>query len=130
MLQVAVDRFLSKKSLLEEKLGSRHWTDYSTLVKMVIELVTSEDDYDDFNPDPERIHCIDDGDYQGTLIFLIGAKGYQPSTYWSMKVYYGSCSGCDTLQAIYDYSDEKPTEDQVKDYYTLCLHLIESMKEI
>lgn len=130
MLQVAIDRFLSRKSLLEEKLGSRHWTDYSTLVKMVIELVTSEDDYDDFNPDPERIHCIDDGDYQGTLIFLIGAKGYQPSIYWSMKVYYGSCSGCDTLQAIYDYSDEKPTEDQVKDYYTLCLHLIESMKEI
>ena len=58
MLQVAVDRFLSKKSLLEEKLGSRHWTDYSTLVKMVIELVTSEDDYDDFNPDPERFIAL------------------------------------------------------------------------
>ena len=40
-------------------------------------------------PGLERIHRIDDGDYQGTLVFVIGGKGYQLSTYWYVKVSYG-----------------------------------------
>ena len=64
-------------------------------------------------------------------MFIIGAKGYQPSDYWYVKVGYGSCSGCDTLEAIRGYSDEKPTPDQVKDYVTLALHVVfEEMKKM
>lgn len=48
------------------------------------------------------IHVIDDGEYQGTFIYLIPFDCYQPSCdeYLMTYVYYGSCSGCDTLQAI------------------------------
>ena len=35
-----------------------------------------------------------------------------------MKVGYGSCSGCDTLEGIRYYNDDKPTEEQVRDYAT------------
>jgi hypothetical protein len=84
-------------------------------------------------PDPTRIHQIDDGDYQGTLLFVIAASGYQPSDYWYVKVGYGSCSGCDTLQAIDGYggySDEAPSKDQVDDYMTLALHIIQGLKSM
>lgn len=71
---------------------------------------------------------IDNGDYQGTQIFLIPMETYQPSVedYVYTNTYYGSCSGCDTLQAIqsYDYN-ELPNEEQIKDYMTLALHLLQ-----
>ncbi len=80
--------------------------------------------------DPERIHRIDDGDYQGTLVFVIGASGYQPSTYWYVTVGYGSCSGCDTLEAIRFYGDDPPTSQQVTDYATLAPHIVEGLREM
>lgn len=47
-----------------------------------------------------------------------------------MKVGYGSCSGCDTLEAIRDYSSEKPTPEQVKDYMALALHIVQGLKKM
>ena len=44
--------------------------------------------------------------------------------------YYGSCSGCDTLLGINEYEDGLPNEEQVKDYMTLCLHLIQKLKPL
>ena len=75
------------------------------------------DEYGD--PDPNRIHEIDDGDYQGTLVYVIAAKDYQPDDYWYVKIGYGSCSACDTLEAIRNFSDEKPTPEQVEGLYDL-----------
>lgn len=39
-------------------------------------------------------------------------------------------SGCDTLMAISGYSDELPNEEQVKDYMTLALHLVQKLKRL
>ena len=50
--------------------------------------------------------------------------------YLITHTYYGSCSGCDTLQGINSYSCELPTEEQVKDYMTLALHLVQRMHRI
>ena len=47
-----------------------------------------------------------------------------------MKVGYGSCSGCDTLEGIRHYNDDKPTEEQVRDYMTLALHIVQGMKRM
>jgi hypothetical protein len=108
---------------------SAHPADYKDVVKAVVTMLnTSIDEYS--RPDPERITEIDDGDYQGTLVYVIGATGYQPSDYWYVKVWYGSCSGCDTLQGIRDFEDGKPSEDQVEEYMTLALHLIQGIKEM
>lgn len=130
MINDLVLRWEKNKHLIKEEFQKKHPDDYKEVVSNVIKHITSEDEYGDYNLDPERIHEIDDGDYQGTLIYVIGAKGYQPSDYWAVSVNYGSCSGCDTLQRIQDYSNDAPDEDQVKDYMTLALHIVQGIKEI
>jgi hypothetical protein len=128
MIQEFVEKFEKDKVKLEDMFRSKHPENYKEVVKNVVSVLTDDEPYDSI--DPERIHSVDDGDYQGTLVFIIGAKGYQPSDYWYVKVSYGSCSGCDTLQAINGYSDEPPNEEQVKDYMTLALHIVQGLKKM
>ena len=127
MIQTFVNRFMDKNTDIADKFKKKHPKDYIDIVKIVIEAITS-DDYNDI--DPNRIHIIDDGDYQGTLLCIIGAKGYQPSDYWYAMVDYGSCSPCDTLQSIHNYSDDAPSRDDVKQYMTLALHIVQRLKKI
>lgn len=74
--------------------------------------------------DKERITKIDHGDYQGTLVFVVGAEGYQPYDYWYVKVGYGSCSWCDALEGARGYGEEL-TPEQKEGMYKL-LHDIAS----
>lgn len=99
--------------------------DYLYLVKKVVRHILG-DEWDE-----KKITQIDNGDYQGTLLFVIPRETYQPSEYEYLITYvnYGSCSGCDTLLAIQDWNDEPPTERQLEDYMTLCLHLCQNMKK-
>lgn len=127
MIKTFVDRFQNHRAEIEEKLKVKHPEDYAALVKIVVEVIGG--DYND-GPDPERIHAINDGDYQGTLVFVIAEKGYQPTDYWYVRVSYGSCSGCDTLEAIRSYLDGPPTEKQIKDYMTLVLHIVQGIKKM
>lgn len=129
MIPAFVERFESSKAKLEAVFRAKHPENYDSIVKSVVELLHDEDnEYD--TPDPERIVEIDHGNYQGTLLYVIGAGGYQPSDYWYVKVGYGSCSGCDTLQAICGYSDDPPDDEQVKDYMTLALHIVQGIKKM
>ena len=125
MIKKFVKRFMQNKQQLREKFAGSHPDEYVDIVKAVISSIGASE-YGE--PSPERIHQIDDGDYQGTLLFVIAAGGYQPSEYWFVKVDYGSCSGCDTLQAISEYSSEPPTEDQLDQYMTLALHIVQGLK--
>jgi hypothetical protein len=128
MIRPFVDRFMASEQAIREKLAVKHPDEYKDIVRLVVEHVADSEDYE--RPDPERVHQIDDGDYQGTLVFVIGGTGYQPSDYWFVKVGYGSCSGCDTLESIKVYSDEPPTSGQVDDYWTLALHVAQGLKEM
>ncbi len=86
------------------------------------------DDYCGF--DLKRLTVIDDSDYQGTQIFIIPKDVYQPKIgdYVMTNNYYGSCSGCDTLKGIRNYEDGLPSEQQVKEYMNLALHLVQRLK--
>jgi hypothetical protein len=128
MIKEFVEKWESNKVKVEQKFQQTHPENYEDVVKAVIEILGAGNDYD--VPDPERIHAINDGDYQGTLLFVIGAKGYQPNDYWVVKVFYGSCSGCDTLQGIRDYEDDPPNPEQVKDYMALALHIVQGLEQI
>lgn len=130
MIQTFVDRFMAAKPALAAKFAAAHPEDYTAIVRAVIEVVAAGEEWDWNAPDPERIHLIDDGDYQGTLVFVIGAKGYQPSTYWYVKVGYGSCSGCDTLESIRNYDSGAPSDSQVSEYMTLALHVVQGLKQM
>lgn len=124
MIQEFVDHFMAHEQAIRDKFAASH-PSYNDIVRTVVEHVTNAD-YSD--PDPTRIHCIDDGDYQGTLVFVIASSGYQPSNYWYVYVGYGSCSVCDTLRSISGYSDDPPTPEQINDYWTLALHVVQGLK--
>jgi hypothetical protein len=126
MIPEFVKRFDAARPALLAQFSEKHPANYAEIVKAVVAAVSSPDEYGD--PDPERVAEVDHGSYQGTLVYVIGAKGYQPSDYWYVKVGYGSCSGCDTLEAIRGYHDGKPTEEQAKDYMTLALHILQGIK--
>jgi len=130
VIQVFVDRFMAAKPAFEAALRDGHPTGYEELVKRVVAVVGEGNEYEEDLPDVDRITVIDHGNYQGTLLFIVGAKGYQPSTYWAIYVSYGSCTGCDTFEAIKGYDDEAPTEEQVRDYWTLMLHMVQAMCRI
>lgn len=130
MEQELVDRFDSKREEIKcdllMLLRDYNWFTYAEIVKVVIKAV-----YDGYGtPNPECIHEIDDGEYQGTLLFVIPADGYQPYDYWCVKVGYGSCSGCDTLMAILegDYGDT--IDEKVDSLFTLALHIVQGLKKI
>ena len=132
MIKELVLQWEQNKHILEEYFKTTKQSEYSnykSIVSKLFELcLTQADNYSGF--DIEKITVIDDGDYQGTQIFLIPKDTYQPSLsdYVYTHTYYGSCSGCDTLQGISCYSSEIPNEEQVQEYMTLALHLVQKMK--
>ena len=128
MIQELVEAWDKNKTKLEEWLKANHPESYKQLFKKVIELVINSDD-DKY--DIEKMTVIDNGDYQGTQLFIIPEETYQPSAdqYLFTHNYYGSCSGCDSLQAIREYDDNPPTEAQIKDYMGLALNLIQRTKK-
>lgn len=106
---------------------------YHYIVKKVFEIaVPNGVGFDDEETwDTDRIAEIDFGDYQGDLIYIIPLSTYQPSPTECLltTVSYGSCSGCDTLQAIQsEGGEEYPTEEQLEQYMMLALHLVQSAK--
>lgn len=120
------------KEKLEEYFRTTPQSEYNSyelLVRRLFDIVINpsiEDSYYWF--DTGDILVIDDGDYQGTQVFILHRNVYQPSVedYVYTNTYYGSCSGCDTLQGIQDYGWNKmPDEQQVEDYMSLCLHLLQ-----
>jgi hypothetical protein len=125
-----VERWEANKEKVREKFTKKHPNSYEDIVKLVVRNLGSPEGVFKSYPDPERIVEVDHGHYQGTLLYVIGADGYQPSDYWFVKVSYGSCSGCDTLAAIQDFSSDPPSEKQVDDYMTLALHIVQGLKSM
>lgn len=133
MIEHFAHRFVEKQDEVKAAIAELDFPGYETLLRVGLEVMVGDSDYG--MPNPNNIHTINDGDYQGTLVFVIGEYGYQPYTYWVTKVSYGSCSGCDTLEAIYSdgsrwEEDAKLTPSQVEDLYTLTLHMIQQLKEV
>tara|TARA_R110000772_G_scaffold267971_3_gene393567 strand:+ start:11054 stop:11476 length:423 start_codon:yes stop_codon:yes gene_type:complete len=135
MIQEFVTAWDQRKHEVELALSLAHPDSYDAIVKEVVKILSETSDF--ASPDPERIVRIDDGDYQGTMVYIIGATGYQPSDYWFVKVSYGSCSGCDALANIEADSERDdhfnplpPTEGQLKDYMSLALHILQGLKEL
>lgn len=117
------------KGKLEEFFATHRMEEYDSyekIVKLIITHVLNTDDDDGLELSPD-IKTIDDGDYQGTYLFLVHKEIYQPdiNEYWITHNSYGSCSGCDTLMGIMRYDEELPDPQQVKELMTLSLHLIQ-----
>lgn len=114
------------------ELKTAHPESYDALVKRLMQVLgrVPEGEYGYGLPDAERITVIDYGEYQGTRVWVIGGRGYQPSEHWAIVVGYGSCSTCDTFEGIRDYNDDPPTDEQARQYWTLMLHMLQGMKAL
>lgn len=136
MIKKFVNAWDKNKGSLEEYIRTTNQCEYSSydkLVRILFDKVInpyikeqSEGYTDTF--DIDRIHVIDDGDYQGTQLFIIPLDTYQPCSYdyvWTCHDY-GSCSGCDLLMSISGYDDGIPSDKQVDDYMKLLLNLLQS----
>lgn len=130
MLKIMKELWDKNQDKLREELSSRvdlNECAYKDLVKIAFDKIYNYGSrFDIENLLLDRIHEIDDGNYQGTLIYLIPFDTYQPGPedYLMTFSWYGSCSGCDALQAVQDYGHEKLTEQQVKDFMSICKDLI------
>jgi hypothetical protein len=130
MLKILLEKWDKHKDLLKRELAIRAEflkdCDYKDLVKLTFDIIynTGEEGYGD-NLDIKNITEIDNGDYQGTLLFLIPFDTYQPSEYDYLMTFvgYGSCCGCDTLQAI-QYIEDELTPQDVNNFMQLCKDLI------
>lgn len=107
---------------------------YVDILKAIVETVLNEGEpawADQW--DSSHIAVIDDGAYQGTLLFLIPLDTYQPepSEYLITYVDYGSCCGCDTLQGIQAYGSygDKLTEKQIDDFMLLSKDILMTMRK-
>ena len=136
MIKKFVNAWDKNKGSLEEYIRTTNQCEYSSydkLVRILFDKVInpyikeqSEGYTDTF--DIDRIHVIDDGDYQGTQLFIIPLDTYQPCSYdyvWTCHDY-GSCSGCDLLMSISGYDDGLPSDKQVDYYMKLLLNLLQS----
>ena len=134
MITELVKQWEENKHKLEEYFKTTkqdEYDSYENIVKKVFELCIPETTtYGGWALD--KMTVIDDGNYQGAQIFIIPADIYEPSVedYVMTYTYYGSCSGCDTLQAISNYDYDLPTDEQVKEYMTLALHLVQKLKRL
>ena len=135
MIKEFIEAWDAKKHLVEEDFRKEH-PSYSSIVKSVVKIMTDIPNHGTL--DPERIHVIDDGSWQGTILYIIATDTYQPSEgdYYFVSNYYGSCSGCDTLEGIRDNytdfrdSDKPPTDEQVDQYMMLALHIVQGLKPL
>ena len=140
MIKYCIEKWDKNKDLLRSALNNNEllnhvlnknddnpleYLEYKDLVKLtVIFILNDENEWNE-----NKIKEIDDGDYQGTLLYLIPEDTYQPnsSEYLMTFVEYGSCSACDTLQTIQCYLDIRSRDKSIDDLMNLCKDLICNM---
>ena len=136
MVNEFVTQWYKNSYKLREKLRKvkNHELEYIDLVNLLIkEVINPNQNNWDFVLDERLLIEIDHGDYQGTQIYIVPRKGYQPNEedYFFTHNDYGSCSGCDTLLGIWSWSEDGYISDrQVDDLMTLCMHLLQRFKPL
>lgn len=106
--------------------------DYLDIVEAVVAHVLNDGEYKRGKWDVANITEIDNGNYQGTLLYLIPQNTSQPTEYEYLMTYvgYGSCAICDTLIAIQRYGKgQHLTDNQIKSFMALSKDIITNMKK-
>lgn len=119
MIPEFVLKFDENRDKLAESFRQSEPDTYDDLVRSVVAL------FDDM--DVNRMTRICHGGCSGSLVYVIGERGYSPETYWYVKLWYGSCSVCDTFCAAQEAADK---EERVRKYMLLALHVMQNLKEM
>lgn len=125
MMKIVRDQWNANKDelrrVLAEKYGKDNCYSYDDIVKVAFEIVFNHGD-GEFRLDVDKIVSIDNGDYQGTILYVIPFHTYQPNEcqYFMTYIGYGSCSVCDTLQGIMD----EIGKERIDDLLGLCADIL------
>ena len=140
MIKYCIEKWDKNKDLLRSALDNNkllnhvlnkndddhlEYLEYKDLIRLTVMFILNDENEWDAN----KITEIDDGDYQGTLLYLIPEDTYQPnsSEYLMTFVEYGSCSGCDALQGIQCFLGVRSRNKSIDDLMNLCKDLICNM---
>lgn len=132
MIKYCYEKWYAHKDELEKAIVKNFQNmkecSYKYLVKLVVDTILNGDKK---IWDSENIADIDYGYDQGETVYAINtiiAPG--ASDILITYNYYGSCSGCDALQAIQRdmYFEGKMSEQCLKDFMSLCRDLVTRMK--
>ena len=134
MLKILKDKWAENEALLRKKIGrldlNSYYMPYVDLVKLTFDTIYNEGndnsglDYPYCEGlDCDNITVVDNGDYQGTQLFLIPFSTYQPSAheYLMTHIGYGSCSCCDAMQRVLECGDR---EAKITGLLHLCRDLV------
>lgn len=135
MIKYALKKWNDNKDVLRNAIqqtekDKRSVWNYNDIVKLVCQYIFNENATD---KDPKinigGITMINNGGYQGTLLFMMPFNTCQPAEYEYLMTYvgYGSCSGCDTLQRIQLdelYYNVNSTDDLIDSYMALCKDIV------
>jgi len=104
---------------------------YTKLLTSVIDFVYNKEEDTYQKLDTKNITVIDNGEYQGTLLFIIPYDIYQPASYEYIytKIHYGSCSGCDALQNALMYAEDNE-EKSIDSIWKISLDLLANCKKL
>lgn len=136
MLKFCLDQWDKNRDHLRRTIANdraiNNYSGYEYLVKLIVDEVLNRENETGYKFDSADITVIDNGDYQGTLLFAIPRSTYQPmeNEYLFTYVGYGSCSYCDALQGIRDClpdNGELPGPQQIDDYMALCKDILCNM---
>lgn len=141
MIQDFVKAWDENKNLLQKEFEITSPSSYQDIVEKLVKIVINPylekiGNYPD-SLDIKNMTVIDNGDYQGTTLYVIPYYTYQPSVddYVYTHNYYGSCSGCDTFEAIecewnigWNGADKEDKIGAAEDFMTLALHILQRFK--
>lgn len=128
MIRYCLEQWDKNKNVLHNCLKSKDIgffmsLDYKEICRLVFSYILNGT----ISFDIDNITEINNGDYQGTLIYLIPFDTYQPSEYEYFMTYigYGSCSVCDALQSLQSEDDKEVMTTELmqicKDIVSNCI---------
>ena len=123
MISEFVDAFMENKDALRAEFEANEPDAYEEIVKQTVKVLKCG--YG--SPDYESIEYVACGSWQGTFVYVIPDTVMYNGRQWYVRVAYGSCSGCDTLEYIKTMSDKAK---RVDDYMTMALHIVQNMREM
>lgn len=129
MIKEFVEQWWKHKDKLEayfKNHGNLESINYSDIVKALLDNILNEG-LKEFYHFQKDIHIIDDGQYEGTLLFVFHSGDYAPGieNYFFTYNYYGSCSGCDTLAYVLEGLEG---QEQIDGLMRLAFDLLRSTK--
>lgn len=134
MIKYALKKWDENKEVLRNTIqqtekNMRSAWDYEEIVKLACRYIFNENvSREEPMINVDGITMIDNGDYQGTLLFMLPFDVDQPAEYEYLMTYvgYGSCSGCDTLQRIQadDEDDDETEKEMVDSYLGICKDIV------